>query len=114
MRADFHLRLAGINFGMKQHDSGYAELEEAINLYVKYAALPTDTILTYNCPLVNKLTENKLSAPEDETKDKGEYVCWWAYHILNRNDGLFGNVQGEKRYKEQIERLVPYLHQSKT
>jgi len=114
MRADFHLRLAGINFGMKQHDSGYAELEKAINLYVKYADLPMDTILAYNCPLLNMLTENKLSTPEDDTKDKGEYVCWWAYHTLTGNDGLFGNVQGEKRYKEQIEKLVPCLPKSKT
>ena len=109
MRADFHMRLAGIYFGMKQHDFGYAELEKAIDLYVKYADLPADTILNYNCSLLNMLTENKLSAPEDDTKDKGEYVCWWAYHTLNNNDRLFGNVQGEKRYKEQIEKLVPYL-----
>ena len=31
MRADFHLRLAGICFGMKQQDSGYAELEKEQN-----------------------------------------------------------------------------------
>ena len=114
MRADFHLRLAGINFGMKQHDSGYSELEKAIDLYVKYADLPADIILTYNCHLMNKLIENKLSAPEDDMKDKGEYVCWWAYQTLTRNDGLFSSVQSEKRYKEQIEKLVPYLLKSKT
>lgn len=109
MRADFHLRTAGTYFGMEQHDRGYAELEKAVDLYVKYAALPIDTILYYNCPLMNILTENKLSEPEDDTKDKGEYVCWWAYQTLTKNDSLFSNVHGEARYKEQIERLIPYL-----
>lgn len=112
MRADFHLRTAGTYFKMKQHDIGYAELEKAVDLYVQYAELPTDTILSYNCPVLNMLTENKLSAPEDDTKDKGEYVCWWAYHDLTKNDGLFSCMQGERRYKEQIERLVPYLPKS--
>ena len=109
MRADFHLRLAGINFGMKQHDFGYAELEKAIDLYVKYADLPADTILTYNFPLMDMLTENKQSSPGDDTKDKGEYVCWWAYHTLIQSDGLFSNVQEELRFRGQIERLTPYI-----
>ena len=109
MRTDFHLRLAGINFGMKQHDSGYAELEKAIDLYVKYADLPADTILTYNFPLMDMLTENKQSSPGDDTKDKGEYACWWAYHTLIQSDGLFSNVQEELRFRGQIERLTPYI-----
>ncbi len=109
VRADFYLRIAGTYFGMKKHDAGYTELEKAIDLYVKYAELPADTILSYNCLFMNMLTENKLSAPEDDTKDKGEYVCWWAYHDLTKRDSLFSGMQDETRFNEQIERLVPYL-----
>ena len=108
-RADFHLRLAGIHFRNAQNDIGYTELEKAIDLYVKYAELPVDVILPYNCLFMDMLSENKHSTPEDDTKDKGEYVCWWAYHTLTQNDGLFSNVQEESRYKKQIERLSSYL-----
>ena len=109
MRADFHLRLAGTYLGREQYDIGFAELEKAVDLYVQYAELPTDTVLSYNCPVLNMLTENKHSAPEDDTEDKGEYVCWWAYHALTKSDGLFSCVQNETRYKEQIARLIPCL-----
>lgn len=109
MRADFHLRLAGVYFIQENRENGYTELEKAIDLYVKYAKLPIDTILTYRCPVLCTLTRNKLSEEDDDTKDNGEYVCWRAYHDLTNPHGCFYDVQDEARFREQIERLVPYL-----
>ena len=106
-RAEFHLRLAGCYFFTDQYDTGYTELEKAMDLYVKYAELPIDTILSYNNPLMNMLTEDKLSKPEDDTNDKGEYVCYMAENFTKTR--LFDSVRNEERYKEQIERLKPYL-----
>lgn len=109
MRADFHVRLAGEYFAQEENDLGYNELEKAIDLYVQYAELPLDTILSYNCSALNLLTENKFCKPEDDTKDKGEYVCWGAYDTLQNPGGLFRKVWNEERYRKQIERLIPYL-----
>lgn len=109
MRADFHMRLAGVYFTLKESDLGYIELEKAIDLYVKYAELPLDTILSYNCPALNVLTKNKLSEPQSDTKDDGEYVCWWAYQDLTNPNGHFSSIQSENRYAELLERLVPFL-----
>ena len=108
IRADLHLRLSGVNFTQGNCEEGYIELEKAIDLYVKYAKLPIDTILSYNCPALNVLTVNKLSKPEDDTNDNGEYVCYCAYNdLLNSNS--FNRVQSDERFKNQIERLLPYL-----
>lgn len=108
IRADFHLRLAGVYFTLAKYEEGYFELEKAIDLYVKYAKLPIDTILSYNCPALNVLTANKLSKTEDDTNDNGEYVCYWAYtDLLNSNS--FNRVKSDERFKNQIERLLPYL-----
>ncbi len=109
MRADFHLRLAGEYFAQGEKGLGYIELEKAVSLYVKYAELPSDTILSYNCSALNLLSENKLSKPEDDTKDKGEYVCLGVYHNLKNPNGLFCSVWNEERYKMQMDRLIPYL-----
>ena len=109
MRAHFHARLAGEHFALMENDLGFIEFEKAIDLYVKYAELPIDISLTYNCSALNLLTENKLSKPEDDTNDKGEYECFWAYYDFMNPEGLFVNVWNDDRFKLQIERLKPYL-----
>lgn len=109
IRADFHLRIAAGCFENGQKEEGYTELEKAIELYVKYAELPINARLSYRCPTLNLLTENKQSEPEDDTNDNGEYICWWAYHDLTNPAGIFKCVHDEERYKIQIERLLPYL-----
>ena len=109
MRADFHLRIAEVYFRCQRFAEGYSELEQAIDLYVKYSVLPIETVLSYNCPVLNLMTENKLSEPEDDTNNKGEYVCWWAYQKLTSGSGSFALVQGDSRFTKMIERLVPYL-----
>ena len=108
MRAEFHLRLAGCYFFTEQYDIGYTELENAIDLYVKYAELPIDTILSYNNPLMNLLTDDKHCKPEDDTNDKGEYICFMAYENFAKTR-LFDSVRNDERYKKQIDRLKPYL-----
>ena len=109
MRAHFHARLAGEHFALMENNLGFIELEKAIDLYVKYAELPVDISLTYNCSALNLLTENKLSKPEDDTNDKGEYECFCAYYDFQNPGGLFVNVWNDDRFKMQIERLKPYL-----
>lgn len=108
MRADFHLKLAEVYFTKNEFGLGYAELEKAIDLYVKYAELPSDTILTYNCPILNALSENKTCDPENDIKDKGEYVCYWAHYDLLNSDS-FKHVQNEDRFKKSLNRLVAFL-----
>lgn len=109
MRADFHTRLAMEYFIIKEFELGYAQMEKAVDLYVKYAELPNDTVLSYNCPALNVLTENKFASPNDDTNDRGEFVSWCAYQAFSRTDGIFERLQHESRFKKQLERLVPYL-----
>ena len=109
MRANFYMRLARAYFRLKESDIGYIDLEKSIDLYLKYAELPLDTILSYNCPTLNVLTENKISKPEDDKEDKGKYLCWWVYHDLT-NDSIFSSLKGEKRFDALIEKLAPYYY----
>ena len=112
MRADVYLRIAGAYFKQEKRDEGYFALEKAIDLYVQYGELPVETVLSYNCPVLNLLTDNKLSRPEHDTHDKGEYVCWWAYQGLTNVNGPFASVQEDNRFKDLAERLIPYLPQA--
>lgn len=112
MRADFYMRIAGAYFKQEHREEGYSALEKAIDLYAQYGQLPVETVLSYNCPVLNLLTDNKLSEPEDDTNDKGEYVCWWAYQGLTNVNGPFASVQEDNRFKDLAERLVPYLPQA--
>lgn len=109
MRADFYARLALAYFSKKDFESGYAGMEKAIALYVKYAQLPANTLLSYNCPALNVLRENKLHSTGEDIDDNGGSVCRCAYHTFCRRDGVFESLQNEERYKKQLERLVPYL-----
>ena len=109
VRADMLLRISGVYFSSGDMESGYTSLEEAIDLYEKYAELPIETELSYNCVLFNMLSENKKSNPEDDTNDKGEYVCYWAYQTLMNPNGCFALVHGEKRFEAMASRLLPYL-----
>ena len=112
MRADFYMRIAEAYFKQEQHEEGYSALARAIDLYVIYGKLPIETILSYNCPALNLLTENKLSEPEDDTSDKGEYVCWWAYQKLTNVNSPFASLHEDHRFKELVGRLMPYLTQA--
>lgn len=112
MRADFYMRIAEAYFKQEQHEEGYSALARAIDLYVIYGKLPIETILSYNCPALNLLTENKLSEPEDDTSDKGEYVCWWAYQKLTNVNSPFASLHEDHRFKELVGRLMPYLPQA--
>ncbi len=112
MRADFYMRIAEAYFKQEQRDAGYSALEKAIDLYVQYGELPIETVLSYHCPVLNLMTENKLSEPEDDTNDKGEYVCWWAYQRFTNANGSFASVHEDSQLKELVERLLPYLPQS--
>ena len=113
MRADFYMRIAGVYFKQEKCDEGYFALEKAIDLYAQYGQLPVETVLSYNCPVLNLLTDNKLSEPEDDTNDKGEYVCWWAYQGLTDVNGSFALIQEDSRFTELVVRLVPYLPKAK-
>ena len=109
VRADMLLRISGVYISSGDMESGYTSLEEAIDLYEKYAELPIETELSYNCVLFNMLIENKKSNPEDDTNDKGEYVCYWAYQTLMNPHGCFALVHGEKRFEAMASRLLPFL-----
>lgn len=115
MRADFLLRISAAHFSAKQNEKGYESLKKAIDLYVKYAELPIDIELSYNCTILDLLSENKKSAPEDDTENKGEYVCWWAYHHLTDSDGwqCFDYVRNEERFKSLTDRLIKFLPKAK-
>ena len=109
MRAEITLHLSSVYFNEGNREEGYTELEKAIDLYEKYAELPFETELSYNCVLFNMLKENKECGPESDLTDKGEYVCYWAYRSLTDPKGCFASIQGEERLKAIVGRLLPYL-----
>ncbi len=108
MRALLGLRLAAGCFGAGCKDEGYAALEKAIDLYVEFAKLLDDTDLSYNCPVLDMLTVNKMQDIEYGTHGK---VINEAYLHLTNPSGWewFNSVRDEDRYCTQVERLVPYL-----
>ncbi len=108
-RANILLRISGLYFTQGDTEKGYTVLEQAVDLYEKYAKLPLETELSYNSVLLNLLSENKKCDPGDDTKDKGEYVCFWAYQALTKQDGCFSCVRKDERFKNMTKRLIPYL-----
>lgn len=113
MRAFFNLRIAAGCFGAGRKEEGYEALEKAIDLYVKFAELTDDAVLSYNCPTLDLLSANKLRDIEYGTH--GTTIRWGAYRALTEPAGWewFNGVRDEARYKAQVERLVPYLPKRK-
>lgn len=109
LRAFFGLRIAAGCFGAGWNEEGYEALEKAVDLYVKFAELPDDTELSFNCPTLDLLTVHKLRDIEYGTH--GMTIRWGAYRALTEPDGWewFNGVREEARYQAQVERLVPYL-----
>ncbi len=108
VRADILLRVSGAYFADGDKEKGYQTLEHAIYLYELYAKLPIETELSYNSVLFNMLSENKKCDPEDDTNDRGEYVCYWAYQALIDPNGYFNTVHGEERFQSIVGRIGNY------
>jgi len=108
-RADILLRISGLYFIEGYKDKGYEALEHSIDSYTKYAELPIEAKLSYNCVLFNKLYEDKKCADEDDTNDKGEYACYWAYQALIKDNGCFSSVHGDEKFKSFVDKLGRYI-----
>lgn len=113
-RAWLKMALSVSLFGLDMIEDGYHELEEAIGLFEKFANLDNDTILKYNCPVLDLIEITK--------KQLCEFVYWrmnYSIDCMTNNVGWgwegFEKVRNEEHFinqREHLKSLIPeeYLY----
>ncbi len=97
------LLLARDSLNVGDDEQGYGYLEKAVDLMLLYRLLPENTVLSYNCPLLEGLTWEK--------KGSGNGELLWMYRVLTLPECPFAKYGGDPRMKKQVERLRVYVEE---